>query len=137
MQSCFTAYFYYTWVLSVLVLAIEGHGEKMMIDRAEFEKWAKENGKIIINPQDKFMNTMKIIKLMKKKIKKVGMKVSWILKVSSFRELLNVTIFLMSVWNIISIFIDIPKVYYSFISSIILLTVTLSEVWLLCQNEEK
>ena len=124
-------------MLSVLVLAIEGHGEKMMIDRAEFEKWAKENGKIIINPQDKFMNTMKIIKLMKKKIKKVGMKVSWILKVSSFRELLNVTIFLMSVWNIISIFIDIPKVYYSFISSIILLTVTLSEVWLLCQNEEK
>ena len=124
-------------MLSILVLAIEGHGEKMMIDRAEFEKWAKENGKIIINPQDKFMNTMKIIKLMKKKIKKVGMKVSWILKVSSFRELLNVTIFLMSVWNIISIFIDIPKVYYSFISSIILLTVTLSEVWLLCQNEEK
>ena len=81
------------------------------------------------------MNTMKIIKLMKKKIKKVGMKVSWILKVSSFRELLNVTIFLMSVWNIISIFIDIQSVY-SFISSIILLTVTLSEVWLLCQNEE-
>ena len=28
-----------------------------MIDRAEFEKWAKENGKIIIDPQDKFMNT--------------------------------------------------------------------------------
>ena len=83
------------------------------------------------------MNTMKIIKLMKEKAKEVGMKVSWILKVSSFRELLNVTIFLMSVWNIISIFIDIPKVYYSFINSIILLTVTLSEVWLLCQNEEK
>ena len=83
------------------------------------------------------MNTMKMIKLMKEKAKEVGMKVSWILKVSSFRELLNVTIFLMSVWNIISIFIDIPKVYYSFISSIILLTVTLSEVWLLCQNEEK
>ena len=54
-------------MLSVLVLAIEGHGEKMMIDRAEFEKWAKENGKIIINPQDKFMNTMKIIELMKEK----------------------------------------------------------------------
>lgn len=83
------------------------------------------------------MNTMKIIKLMKKKIKKVGMKVSWILKVNSFRELLNVTIFLMSVWNIIFIFIDIPKVYYSFISSIILLTVTLSEARLLCQNVEK
>lgn len=83
------------------------------------------------------MNTMKIIKLMKKKIKKVGMKVSWILKVSSFRELLNVTIFLMSVWNIISIFIDIPKVYYLFISSIILLTVTLTEARLLCQNVEK
>ena len=54
-------------MLSVLVLAIEGHGEKMMIDRAEFEKWAKENGKIIINPQDKFMNTMKIIELMKER----------------------------------------------------------------------
>lgn len=38
-----------------------------MIDRAEFEKWAKENGKIIIDPQDKFMNTMKIIELMKEK----------------------------------------------------------------------
>mgnify|MGYP000753746003 CR=1 FL=1 len=36
---------------------------------------------------------MKIIKLMKEKVKEVGMKVSWILKVSSFRELLNVTIF--------------------------------------------
>lgn len=83
------------------------------------------------------MNTMKIIKLMKKKIKKGGMKVSWILKVNSFRELLNVTIFLMSVWNIISIFIDIPKVYYLFISSIILLTVTLTEARLLCQNVEK
>ena len=83
------------------------------------------------------MNTMKIIKLMKKKIKKVGMKVSWILKVNSFRELLNVTIFLMSVWNIISIFIDIPKVYYLIISSIILLTVTLTEARLLCQNVEK
>ena len=45
----------------------EGHGEKTMIDRAEFEKWAKENGKIIIDPQDKFMNTMKIIELMKEK----------------------------------------------------------------------
>lgn len=54
-------------MLSVLVLAIEGHGEKMMIDRAEFEKWAKENGKIIISPQDKFMNTMKIIELMKER----------------------------------------------------------------------
>ena len=83
------------------------------------------------------MNTMKIIKLMKKKIKKVGMKVSWILKVNSFRELLNVTIFLMSVWNIISIFIDIPKPYSTFISSIILLTVTLTEARLLCQNVEK
>lgn len=83
------------------------------------------------------MNTMKIIKLMKEKVKEVGMKVSWILKVSSFRELLNVTIFLMSVWNIISIFIDIPKPYSTFISSIILLIVTLMEVWLLCQNEEK
>ena len=83
------------------------------------------------------MNTMKIIKLMKEKVKEVGMKVSWILKVSSFRELLNVTIFLMSVWNIISIFIDIPKVYYLFISSIILLTVTLTEARLLCQNVEK
>ena len=38
-----------------------------MIDRAEFEKWAKENGKIIIDPQDKFMNTMKIIELIKEK----------------------------------------------------------------------
>lgn len=65
------------------------------------------------------------------------MKVTWILKVSSFRELLNVTIFLMSVWNILSIFIDIPKVYSIFISSIILLTVALMEVWLLRQNEEK
>ena len=120
-----------------IVTSSEGHGEKMMIDRAEFEKWAKENGKIIIDPMDKYMNTMKIIKLMKKKIKKVGMKVSWILKVNSFRELLNVTIFLMSVWNIISIFIDIPKVYYLFISSIILLTVTLTEARLLCQNVEK
>ena len=83
------------------------------------------------------MNTMKIIKLMKEKVKEVGMKVSWILKVNSFRELLNVTIFLMSVWNIISIFIDIPKVYYLFISSIILLTVTLTEARLLCQNVEK
>ena len=45
----------------------EGHGEKTRIDRAEFEKWAKENGKIIIDPQDKFMNTMKIIELMKEK----------------------------------------------------------------------
>ena len=45
----------------------EGHGEKTMIDRAEFEKWAKENGKIIIDPQDKFMNTMKIIELMKER----------------------------------------------------------------------
>ena len=45
----------------------EGHSEKTMIDRAEFEKWAKENGKIIIDPQDKFMNTMKIIELMKEK----------------------------------------------------------------------
>ena len=45
----------------------EGHGEKMIIDRAEFEKWAKENGKIIIDPLDKFMNTMKIIELMKEK----------------------------------------------------------------------
>lgn len=63
------------------------------------------------------MNTMKIIKLMKEKVKEVGMKVSWILKVSSFRELLNVTIFLMSVWNIISIFMDIPKQYSTFISS--------------------
>ena len=83
------------------------------------------------------MNTMKMIKLMKEKAKEVGMKVSWILKVSSFRELLNVTIFLMSVWNILSIFIDIPKVYSIFISSIILLTVALMEVWLLRQNEEK
>lgn len=83
------------------------------------------------------MNTMKIIKLMKEKVKEVGMKVSWILKVSSFRELLNVTIFLMSVWNIISIFIDISKPYSIFISSIILLTVTLMEVWMLCQNEKK
>ena len=88
------------------------------------------------------MNTMKIIELMKERnitVYKLSKMINydWILKVSSFRELLNVTIFLMSVWNIISIFIDIPKVYYSFISSIILLTVTLSEVWLLCQNEEK
>lgn len=45
----------------------EGHSEKTMIDRAEFEKWAKENGKIIIDPQDKFMNTMKIIELMKER----------------------------------------------------------------------
>lgn len=45
----------------------EGHGEKIMIDRAEFEKWAKENGKIIIDPMDKYMNTMKIIELMKER----------------------------------------------------------------------
>ena len=50
-----------------IVTSSEGHGEKMMIDRAEFEKWAKENGKIIIDPQDKFMNTMKIIELMKER----------------------------------------------------------------------
>ena len=45
----------------------EGHGEKTMIDRAEFEKWAKENGEIIIDPMDKYMNTMKIIELMKER----------------------------------------------------------------------
>ena len=50
-----------------IVTASEGHGEKMMIDRAEFEKWAKENGKIIIDPMDKYMNTMKIIELMKER----------------------------------------------------------------------
>ena len=43
----------------------------MMIDRAEFEKWAKENGKIIIDPleyqTEKYMNTNKVIELMKVK----------------------------------------------------------------------
>ena len=41
--------------------------KKIIIVRADFEKCAKENGKIIINPQDKFMNTMKIIELMKER----------------------------------------------------------------------
>ena len=41
--------------------------KKIIIVRADFEKCAKENGKIIIDPLDKFMNTMKIIELMKKK----------------------------------------------------------------------
>lgn len=50
-----------------IVTSSEGHGEKMMIDRAEFEKLAKENGKIIIDPMDKYMNTMKIIELMKER----------------------------------------------------------------------
>ena len=54
-----------------IVLSSEGHGEKMMIDRAEFEKWAKENGKIIIDPleyqTEKYMNTNKVIELMKVK----------------------------------------------------------------------
>ena len=55
------------YIKKIYCLKSEGHGEKTIIDRAEFEKWAKENGKIIIDPLDKFMNTMKIIELMKEK----------------------------------------------------------------------
>lgn len=57
--------------------------------------------------------------------------------VMSNSDLLNISIILISMLNIGSVFLDIPKKYFVFINSLIIFIVALLKLWLLCQERKK
>ena len=57
--------------------------------------------------------------------------------VMSNSDLLNISIILISMLNIGSVFLDIPKKYFVFINSLIIFIVALLKLWLLCRERKK
>lgn len=63
------------------------------------------------------------------------MKINRIYKTSN-SDLLNISIILISMLNIGSVFLDIPKKYFVFINSLIIFIVALLKLWL-CQKRKE